>query len=85
MIQSNRVTIIVEDGAVYLDQYAYAGLDFSSCDIPNGVHALQWLNGSGQIEFKSNWVLNEEITALPTWALACIEKWEEAYQLNPPE
>lgn len=85
MAQSNRVTIIPEDGAVYLDEYVYIHLDLSDCGIPDDVHALQWLNNEGEIESKSEWVSNQHITELPTWALNCIAKWEEAYQVNPPE
>jgi hypothetical protein len=84
MVQSNRVTIIVDDGAVYLDEYVYLDLDLSGCDIPEDVHALQWIDNAGQIEFRSNWVSNQKITELPEWAINCVNKWEEAYQANPP-
>ncbi len=82
MVASNRVTIIVDDGAVYLDELTYISLDFSDCGIPEDVHALQWLNGEGEIEFRSNEVQNEKITELPDWALKCVTKWEEADAQN---
>lgn len=84
MVQSNRVTIIVDDGAVYLDTYVYSMLDFSQCGVPEDVHALQWLNNIGHIENRSKWIQNEVITELPQWAINCVAKWEEAYNLNPP-
>lgn len=84
MIQSNRVTIIPSDGAVYLDTYVYIDLDLSDCGIPEDVHALQWLNNSGHIEYKSEWVHNEPITELPDWAIKCMAKWEQAFNINPP-
>lgn len=84
MIQSNRVTIIPSDGAVYLDEWVYINLDLSDCGIPENVQALQWLNGSGHIEDYSNEVDNESITSLPDWALRCIHKWEQEYIQNPP-
>lgn len=84
MIQSNRVTIIVDDGAVYLDVHVYLYLDFSQCGIPEDVHALQWLDDKGHIEYRGQFVQNEEITELPAWAIKCVAKWEEAYQIIPP-
>jgi len=84
MVQSNRITIVVEDGAVYLDKGVYSYLDLSTCNIPKDVHALQWLNGKGHIEYIKNIIPVEYITELPNWVSKCIEKWEIAYKLNPP-
>jgi hypothetical protein len=70
-----KLTIIPIDGAVYKDGFSYSGLDLSS--VPNDVHALQWDEVAGWIEFKDP-VPNEEITSLPAWANACLAKWEEA-------
>jgi len=84
MIQSNRVTIIPSDGAVYLDEWVYINLDLSDCGIPGNVQALQWLNGSGHIEDYSNEVDNIPLTVLPEWALRCIDKWEQEFVQNPP-
>jgi hypothetical protein len=84
MIQSNRVTIIVDDSAVYLDTGVLTDLDFSQCGIPEDVHALQWLDDKGHVEFRGQFAHNEPITALPEWSINCIAKWEEAIQLNPP-
>lgn len=78
-MQSNRLTIVPVDSAVYRDQAVYIGLDLSDCNIPENVHALQWMNGSGWIEF-TNTDPNEEITILPQWAENCINKWEVAHE-----
>lgn len=72
-----RLTILPVDGAVYQDAGNYLDLDLSSCGIPADVHALQWDGSSGSIEFTDTRE-NEEITALPDWANACVTKWDEA-------
>jgi len=77
-MDSNRLTIIVDDRAVYRDQEAYVNLDISSCGIPEDVHALQWMTDSGWIEYRDT-RLNLDITQLPDWAVACIAVWEEKY------
>ena len=70
-----KLTIIPIDGAVYKDGISYSGLDLSI--VPANVHALQWDDVAGWIEFKDP-VPNEEITSLPAWANACLAKWGEA-------
>jgi hypothetical protein len=77
-MESNRLTVIVDDLAVYRDQAVFLQLDLSQCGIADDIHALQWLNGKGHIEYRDTRP-NLEITELPEWALKCIEKWEEAY------
>lgn len=75
-----KLTIIPIDGAVNKDGKTYLELDFSSCGIPADIHALQWEEyepNKGHIEFKSPLVQNQEITELPSWANACLAKWEE--------
>jgi hypothetical protein len=72
-----RLTIIPVDGAVYKDGYSYSGLDLSS--VPANVHALQWYETEGEIEFSGKPKLqNETITELPSWANTCVAKWDEA-------
>jgi hypothetical protein len=76
-----KLTIIPVDGTVNKDGKAYLELDFSSCGIPADVHALQWEEyepNKGHIEFKSPLIQNQNITELPSWANACVVKWEEA-------
>lgn len=77
-MESNRLTIIVSDGAVYRDQGAISNLDLTNCGIPSDIHALQWLNGSGHIEYVGP-DHNDPITELPQWALNCVALWEIAY------
>jgi hypothetical protein len=72
-----RVTIVINDNKVNKDGIAYIDLDLSVCGIPNNVSALQWQDTSGWIEDKSNLIDNVTITELPTWATACITKWDE--------
>jgi hypothetical protein len=85
-----KLTIIVDDNAVYVDGVMRGyepSLDLTSANIPTGVHALQWNQDSGWIEFvdspdgsKPN---NEPITSLPDWANACVEiynAWEPTKQ-----
>jgi hypothetical protein len=75
-----NLTIIPIDGAVYVDGYSFSGLDLTAA--PADVHALQWGNDKGWIEFKDSGVgakpQNQDITELPDWANACKAKWDEA-------
>jgi hypothetical protein len=73
-----KLTIITADNAVYKDGVSYANLDLSACGIPSNVSALQWQDTSGWIEDKSALIDNTPITELPTWANACLTKWDEA-------
>jgi len=73
----SRLTILPSDGAVYRDAGNYIELDLSGCGVPADVHALQWDGSAGHIEFTDTRE-NEEITALPDWANACVTKWDEA-------
>lgn len=84
MIQSNRISIIVDDGAVYLDQWTYINLDLHLCGIPEEIHAMHWINGQGQIEFRDT-RHNQIIETLPDWALKALDLWETAYKLYPPD
>lgn len=78
-----RLTIIVSDGSVGEDGLFYNDLDLSSCNIPADVHALQWFDTYGWIEFKEP-VPNQDITELPAWANCCTAKWTEANTPKPP-
>lgn len=80
-----RLTVIPVDGAVYIDGVSYAGLDLSSCGIPENVHALQWYETFGELEFKRSFAdgqfvhpQNEALVELPVWVSACVAKWNEA-------
>lgn len=79
-----KLTVIPVDGAVGEDGKFYLDLDLSSCAIPANVHALQWDDVAGSIEFNEP-IPNEEITVLPPWANCCMTKWTEANTPVPPQ
>jgi hypothetical protein len=78
-----KLTIIPVDGSVGEDEKFYIGLDLSSCAIPADVHALQWQDTAGWIEYNTP-IPNEPITELPAWANCCMTKWTEANTPVPP-
>ena len=75
-----RITIIPSDNYVSVDNdNSHYPLDLSSCLIPSNIHALQWYDSRGWVEFIdpidpfSSKQQNEEIIQLPQWANNCIE------------
>lgn len=78
-----RLTIIPSDGFVAVDGVAKTQfLDIANCGIPADVHALQWFENQGWIEFTDNdgnpmtpKQANEDIYQLPQWAGNCYEVW----------
>lgn len=76
-----RLTIIPIDQAVYVDGVAKSNLDLSACGIPANVHALQWFDTKGWIEFENSTdpfvpkPPNQTITSLPQWAQNCYQVW----------
>ena len=72
-----KLTIIKNDGAVYKDGKSYSNLDLNQ--IPSDIHALQWNNNIGHIEYVNCYKANEEITELPLWANDALTKWQIAY------
>lgn len=77
-----RLTIISSDNAVYVNGGCHSPLDLSGCKIPSNARALQWFETKGWIEFGDDGdpftpiPPNEIIDALPDWALACVQAWE---------
>ena len=81
-----RLTIVPVDGFVNVDgNPKVQPLDLSGCGIPADVHALQWYENRGWIEFRDDddpftpKPANQEITELPQWANACVAvhaSWE---------
>lgn len=75
-----KLTIIVEDSAVYVDGTCFSELDLTNA--PSDIHALQWKDSSGWIEFKDNVdgtkPQNQSITELPNWANEAKVKWDNA-------
>ena len=79
-----KLTIIPADGSVGEDAKFYNDLNLSSCSIPADVHALQWQDTAGWIEYNTP-IPNEPITELPAWANCCMTKWTEANTPVPPQ
>jgi hypothetical protein len=72
-----KITILPSDQAVYKDGVSYLGLTLNS--VPTNVHALQWDNNAGHIEYKNHVKPNETISALPQWANDAVVVWQQAY------
>jgi hypothetical protein len=72
-----KLVIIPSDAAVYVDGVSHVDLDLNF--IPSDVHALQWNNTKGWVEFKDNdegiKPQNQSITELPEWATLSVEAW----------
>lgn len=77
-----KLTIIPVDGAVYENGICYSNLIWSGT--PSNVHALQWQDTSGWIEF-NNGSENQIIETLPEWANNAMEAWNVANTPLPPE
>jgi hypothetical protein len=78
-----KLTIIKDDGAVYKDNMSYSNLSLST--VPSDVHALQWNDSVGHIEFVDNVKANEAITELPSWANDALTAWQTAYDAEQAE
>jgi hypothetical protein len=72
-----KLTIIPIDKTVYVDNHSISNLDLSF--VPSNVHALQWKNDLGWIEFVENDDFtkpqNETIRELPAWANSAYNAW----------
>ena len=86
-----RLTIIPSDGFVNVDgNPKFQPLDLSGCEIPTDVHALQWYDTRGWVEFNDPTdpfapkPPNQEITELPQWANNCVQVWEQWTPPAPP-
>jgi hypothetical protein len=75
-----KLTIIPTDGAVYEDEISYLGLVWEGT--PVNVHALQWQDVAGWIEYDDQ--PNEDITVLPEWAGNAMAAWTVANTPAPP-
>lgn len=78
-----RLTIITDDGSVYEDGVCYSGLTWEGT--PADVHALQWYDTFGSIEYIGNDKPNEDITVLPDWANNAMAAWTVANTPVPPQ
>jgi hypothetical protein len=86
-----KLTIIPDDSFVAVNgDGSHQPLDLSTCNIPSEVHALQWFENKGWIEFDesvdpfASKPPNEIIEVLPEWALACVNIWESWTPPAPP-
>lgn len=77
-----KYSILKADATAYKDGFALHDLSMSG--VPSNVRALQFNDayGKGHIEFEldsnGNLLTNEEITALPDWAIAIFTAWDTA-------
>jgi len=78
-----RLTIIPVDGFVSVDNVSkFQPLDITQCNVPQNIHALQWYDTRGWIEFSDDGdpftpkLANEDILQLPEWANKCVQVWE---------
>lgn len=76
-----KLTIIPSDGAVYEDNICYSDLTWEGT--PANVHALQWQDVAGWVEFNDG-TSNENITVLPAWANNAMSAWTAANTPVPP-
>ena len=77
-----KLTIIPIDGAVYEDGLCYLHLVWEGT--PADVHALQWQDIEGWIEYNDVTIPNENITVLPQWADNAMAAWTIANTPVPP-
>lgn len=76
-----RLTVIPSDGLVSKDSVAYNDLVWN--ETPLDVHALQWYDSVGWIEYIAAAKPNEEITTLPNWANNALAAWNMANEPKP--
>lgn len=77
-----KLTIIPVDGAVYENGLCYTDLVWEGT--PADVHALQWQDTEGWIEYNDVTIPNEEITVLPKWTNNAMAAWTVANTPLPP-
>lgn len=78
-----RLTIVVEDAAVYKEGVSY--LDLEWVGTPSNARALQWFGVNGWVEHNDG-TPNEPIDVLPAWANNAVAAWDARdYEIkNPP-
>lgn len=69
-----RFTIINDDKFVAIDKIGYSNLQWS--DTPINIHALQWFEDNGWIEYSNNELPNLIICELPEWAINAKKAWQ---------
>lgn len=85
LTETSTVTSNVPDSQTG-ECYYYDNLDLTSCNIPSDVWALQWFDTYGHIEFKDPLLQNQNISELPSWAIAAEQIWHIKYDQDhaPP-
>lgn len=72
-----KITIVGD--TVGVDEDFRDELDLSQCGLPEGFWAFQWSErggDTGHIEYDSPDVANDQVTAIPAWATACVAVWQ---------
>lgn len=84
-----RLSIIPEDRAVVKNMqginFPDALNDYIATPIPADIHALQWHNDAGEIEYVEHGRANEPISELPAWASECAALHEATLAQPSPE
>jgi hypothetical protein len=75
-----KLTIIVTDKTVYKDGKFYSNLAWLGT--PENVHALQWNNGEGWVEYLDG-TPHLVVTELPEWADNAVASWNKADEVVP--
>lgn len=70
-----KLTIIPSDSFIAIDGYSIANLNFN--DVPENIHALQWDDSNGHIEYKND-DANTFILELPSWSEQLVLDWKSA-------
>lgn len=69
-----KLTIVCAGKFVAVDGLGYYDLEWPGT--PADVHALQWQDNSGWIEYVNSIKPNEQIDQLPGWAIAAKDAWQ---------
>ena len=81
-----KFTIIPVDKTAVKDGVGYLDLNLAGAGIPTNVHALQWQDTAGIVEYAD--LTQETITVLPEWAARVLAIWQAAddeARRPPPE
>lgn len=75
-----KLSIIPIDNAVCKDGVCYISVSLN--DTPSNVHALQWKDTQGWIEYNDG-KINESISTLPSWAENALTAWQKLAEPKP--
>lgn len=76
------LTIVKPDNLVLLDRHPQT-FNLPDFDVPGNLHALQWQNDTGHMEYSNQ--PNETISALPEWTGPLIEEHQRLTELQNAE